>query len=216
MYRYLSLVDVKSWIDENKEEWNDPASMPDFWKNRSWRERAARCCGIPVEDLGYAPKESSARADAGTNSPRSPGGRVRSDRVRSRRGSHGLTSADASERSKERSEFRVRVPTLLCSDRKRARNSVSSRRALQILLWCRIYYEEAATSFVNATGEGGRYQACCCRCCCYVVLLAPALVPATATASACPNLLKTERRLQRVLHGEGQGPRRARQGGRRG
>ena len=62
MPRYLSEVDVKGWIDEKKEEWNDPETMPDFWSVESWRERAAECCGIPVDELGYAPKEASASA----------------------------------------------------------------------------------------------------------------------------------------------------------
>ena len=58
MPRYLSDVDVKGWIEKNKERWNDPETMPDFWHIEAWRKRAADCCGIPVDELGYAPKEA--------------------------------------------------------------------------------------------------------------------------------------------------------------
>ncbi len=78
-----------------------PSSMPDFWRNKSWRERAAKCCGIPVKDLGYAPRESSASADADASRLKSS---PISSRLSRRRGSHGLVAADYEARSTRRSE----------------------------------------------------------------------------------------------------------------
>ena len=105
MPRYLSLVDVKGWIDANRERWNDKRTMPDFWRLKSWRQQAAKCCGCSIEALGYAPQESSELAVPGatvlvdSSFDTTLRGSEGNASFRRRRGSHDLGASLSRKRS---------------------------------------------------------------------------------------------------------------------